>query len=141
LREGDFVWCKFPNRELPASPGPTEHVAYTLAVSEDTVLTALVAYTTSQSWRYSRLPPGVFAFDMTAAAALGQSRPFVMDLRRLAAVPVTREWFPRLGQPGSGVLGHMPKRRQLAYLRVVEELLMRRPDHIEQLGPLWPVRR
>ena len=31
FREGDFVWCAFPERENPVRPGPL-HLAYTLAV-------------------------------------------------------------------------------------------------------------
>jgi hypothetical protein len=80
----------------------------------------------------------VFLFDRQAATSLGQARAFVMDLRRLAALPVSLEWFPRLDQPNSGILGHMPKSRQRQYLQVVEDLLMRRSEIIERLGPLWP---
>jgi len=64
-----------------------------------------------------------------------------MDLRRLAAVPVTSEWFPRLDQPGGGVQGHIPKKQQQLYLQVVEDLLTRRPELIERLGPGWPGER
>jgi hypothetical protein len=136
--EGSFVWCAFPQREHPARPGPGEHIAYTLGISGTADFTALVAYTSSQPWPEPTRPPGVFVFDQPAAAGLGQARAFVMDLRRLAAVPVTPAWFPRLGQPGGGVLGHMPKHRQRQYLDIAEQLLTRRPDLIERLGPLWP---
>jgi hypothetical protein len=143
LQEGDFVWCAFPERENPARPGPS-HVAYILAVSGEAAtgckpeLTALAAYTTSQPWPGSTLPTGVFAFDQQAAAVMGQGRAFVMDLRRLAAIPMTLEWFPQLDQPGRGVRGHMPKRQQLRYAQVAEQLLTRCPEIVERLGPLWP---
>jgi hypothetical protein len=143
FQEGDFVWCAFPERENPARPGPL-HLAYTLAVSDVAasgaaqVLTALAAYTTSQPWHDLPLPLGVFVFNRQEAAAFGQSRSFVMDLRRLAAVPVTPAWFPHLDQPGRGIQGHMPKGQQRRYLQVAEDLLTRRSELVERLGPLWP---
>ena len=127
-------------------PGPA-HLAYVLAVSSPTAtgrgdaISCLVGYTTSQPWLSPARPLGVFVFDRQAATGLGQTRGFVMDLRRLAAVPVTRAWFPRLDETGGGVRGHMPKRQQLQYLQVVEELLTRRSEIIERLGPLWPADR
>jgi len=134
------VWCAFPERENPARPGPGEHIGYVLAVSgvPPVTITALVAFTTSQPWTSPSRPLGLFVFDRQAAVALGQGRAFVMDLRRLAAVPVTSEWFPRLDQVGGGAQGHIPKRQQRLYLQVVEDLLTRRPELIERLGPNWP---
>ena len=143
MQEGDFVWCAFPERENPARPGPL-HLAYTLAVSGVVApdggreFTALAAYTTSQSWLGAPLPLGVVAFDQQDAAKLGQTRAFVMDLRRLAVLPLTLEWFPGLDQPGRGVQGHMPKRQQLRYAQVATDLLTRRPEIVERLGPRGP---
>ena len=137
------MWCAFPERENPARPGPL-HIAYVLAVSgattsgARTAFTALSAYTTSQRWRDGAVPFGVVIFDRQTATGLGQSRSFVMDLRRLAAVPVTPMWFPRLNQADRGVQGHMPKDQQRRYLDVAEALLTRRPELVERLGPLWP---
>jgi len=85
------------------------------------------------------LPDGVLKLeDSQAAAAVGQDRGFVMDLRRLAAVPLTLTWFPRLNQPDRGIRGHMPNDQQRRYLQVVEGLLTRRSELVERLGPLWP---
>ncbi len=143
FQEGDFVWCAFPEQENPARPGPL-HLAYVLAVSavgatrDPPAFTVLAAYTTSQPWSGATLPLGVFAFATADAAALGQSRAFVMDLRRLAAVPLTREWFPRLDQPGKGVQGHMPKRQQPRYVQVATDVLTRHAALVTRLGPLWP---
>ena len=114
--------------------------AYTLAVSGVATpgggqeFTALAAYTTSRSWPGSTLPLGVVAFNQQAAANLGQARAFIMDLRRLAALPLTSEWFPWLDQPGRGVQGHMPKRQQLRYAQDQR----RHPEIVERLGPRWP---
>lgn len=49
-----------------------------------------LAYTTSQPWSGPK-PPGIYAYDRDAAAKMGHDRPFTLDLRRLAAVPVTAE--------------------------------------------------
>jgi hypothetical protein len=61
---------------------------------------AIVAYTTSQLWPGSR-PQGVVAFSTEEAAQLGQARGFVLDLRRMAYLPITPIWFPRLEDPGA----------------------------------------
>jgi hypothetical protein len=121
------------------------HIGYVLAVSEQAgpagapELVALVAYTTSQPWAEDAVPPGVFIFDREAAAALGQDRAFVMDLRRLACVVVSAQWFPRLNQSDPAVRqGRMPKRRQDQYVRVVAELMTRYPRNVERLGDRWP---
>ena len=136
----------FPERENSARPGPA-HIAYTLAISAVATptgaqaFTALMVYTTSQPWRHSTLPPGVFVFDQQMAAGLGQGRGFVMDLRRMAAVPITPEWFPRLGEPDHGARGHAPKRQQREYWRIALDLLSRHHEIIERLGPRWPAGR
>jgi hypothetical protein len=62
----------------------------------------------------------------------------VLDLRRLAYIPVTQEWFPLLDQPGGGIQGRAPNRWERQFKRTAEELLTRRPEIIERLGPLWP---
>jgi hypothetical protein len=128
LQQGDFVWCAFPEREAPLRPGPL-HVGYTLAV-------AAVAYTTSQPWS-GPLPPGVITFDSEEAASLGQARAFVLDLRRLAYVPLTATWFPRAGEAGAGVLGRAPKALRDRVNAAVTELVKRRPESLSRSGPLW----
>jgi len=57
----------------------------------------MIAYTTSQPWTGS-LPQGALVFDREEAASLGQARAFVLDLRRLAYLPLTATWFPQAGQ-------------------------------------------
>jgi hypothetical protein len=117
------------------------HLAYILGVSGvagTNQFSAISAYTTSQPWPGAAMPLGVRAFDRQAAATLGQSRPFILDMRRLAFVPITPVWFPQVDQPGHGIQGHAPQalRRQLE--RVAAELATRRGDIVERLGTLWP---
>jgi hypothetical protein len=136
LQQGVFVWCAFPEREAPSRPGPI-HVAYTLAVAAVADgYGVMAAYTSSQPWAVP-LPHGVIAFDSTEAAALGQARPFVLDLRRLAYLPLTAAWFPRLAAQGAGVLGRGPKALRDRVNAMAAELAKRRPEGLSRSGPLW----
>ena len=117
-------------------PGPL-HVAYTLAVAA--VVGGhgvMAAYTTSQPWA-GALPQGVIAFDSVEAAALGQARAFVLDLRRLAYLPLTTAWFPRVAEEGAGVLGRAPKALRDRVNAMTTELAKRRPETLSRSGPLW----
>jgi len=84
-----------------------------------------------------RLPPGLFIFDRQTAAGFGQARAFVLDLRRLAFVPITSAWFPWLGEPG-GFQGRASPRWQQQLKQAAEAPLIRRPEISERPGPLWP---
>jgi hypothetical protein len=97
---------------------------------------AIVAYTTSQLWTGLR-PQGVVAFSKEEAAQLGQARGFVLDLRRMAYLPITPIWFPRLEDPGRGVLGRALKALRDRLDAIALELATRRPEVLTKLGPLW----
>jgi len=96
----------------------------------------MVAYTTSQPWAGSP-PPGVLAFDGAAAAGLGQARAFVLDLRRLAYLPLTATWFPHAGEGNAAVIGRAPKALRNRINAVATELAQRRPETLSRSGPLW----
>jgi hypothetical protein len=135
-RPGDFVWSAFPERENPARPGPG-HIGYiALTTSTDQGDAVFLAYTTSQQWS-GRAPSGVYAYDRDTAAGMGHSRPFTLDLRRLAALPVTAEWFPDIAIPNRGVVGKAPERVRMELEVVMKSLFRRCPEIIERLGPLW----
>jgi len=136
LRQGDFAWCAFPEREAPLRPGPL-HVVYVLAVATVSGrYAAMVAYTTSQP-SSDPLPPGVLAFTAAEAALLGQTRPFVMDLRRLAYLPLTTLWFPGLDRTDGGILARAPKALRNQINATATELARRRPEVLSRAGPLW----
>lgn len=117
-------------------PG-TLHVAYTLAVAAVAGgYAVMAAYTTSQPWVGAH-PQGVIAFDSSEAAGLGQARAFVLDLRRLAYLPLTAAWFPRVSEEGAGVLGRAPKALRDRVLVMTTELAKRRPETLSRSGPLW----
>jgi len=133
-RAGDFVWTAFPERENPARPGP-RHVGYVAATTASPKINAvLVSYTSSQPW-HGPTPPGVYSFDLAAAAAMGQSRGFTLDLRRLALIPITREWFPDLSDNGHGVIGRAPERLRVELEAALTALLRRGPENAERLRP------
>lgn len=136
FQQGDFVWCAFPEREAPLRPGLL-HVAYTLAVANVGGGHGVMAvYTTSQPWA-GTLPQGVIAFDREEAAGLGQARAFVLDLRRLAYLPLTATWFPRVGETGASILGRAPKSLRDRVNATATELARRRPETLSRSGPLW----
>jgi hypothetical protein len=135
LQQGDFVWYAFPEREAPLRPGPL-HVAYTLAVAAVAGGHGVMAAYTIQPWA-GALPQGVIAFDSAEAAGLGQARAFVLDLRRLAYLPLTAAWFPRVAEEGAGVLGRAPKALRARVNAMTTELAKRRPETLSRSGPLW----
>jgi hypothetical protein len=96
----------------------------------------LLAYTTSKPWPHAAKPLGLFTFDSAEAASLGQKRPFVLDLRRMAFVPLTKTWFPDLDRPTSH--GHAPKALQRRIYQVACDVLGADPPIVERLGTHWP---
>ena len=153
FRAGDFVWCAFPESEHPVKPSDHPHIGYVLAVAApkpapggstrpppSAAHQAIIAYTTSQPWPHASGRPGVIAFSAEQAATLGQQRPFVLHLWRVAYLPVTLSWFPRLSMPGGGVAGSAPQtlRRELETRTM--DVFRRHAENVEQLGPLRPAR-
>lgn len=136
---GCFVWVMFPfgPPDAPDQPGPVRHIGYVLATnSTPRVPMLLLAYTSSGPWRGAgaRLPLGVIEFDATAAAALGQ-RPFHLDLRCLAQVPLTRRWFPDFERGDRGIVGLAGARLQARIDGLLSELVRRNRDVIQMRGP------
>lgn len=132
---GDFVWCAFPESEHPARPSRRLHVSYVLAVSTDQ---AIVAYTTSQPLRHVAGRPGVIHFSAEQAAQLGQMRPFWLHLWRLARLPVTLAWFPRLSDPAGMVVGSVSLTLRRELEAKTKEVFSRHRPETEQLGPPLP---
>lgn len=149
---GDFVWCAFPESEHPARPSRSRHVAYTLAVTGSIPATAItgssapseptyqciVAYTTSQPLRHAAGRPGIIPFSAEQAAGLGQQRAFWLHLWRVAYLPVTPIWFPRLLDLSNGVVGSASRTVRRALEAKTKEVFSRHRPETEQLGPLRP---
>ncbi|MDR3411627.1 MAG: hypothetical protein P4L87_11915 [Formivibrio sp.] len=137
---GQFVWCNFPYDENPIRPGPEEHLTYIINVKKlpDGTFLAVCLYTTSQPWRKTEQPPiGIIPIEEIDAKALGQ-KPFVIDVRRMAYIPINKQFFGRFDTPDKGILPkHATKLLQNKILNSAAELL-KRPEYIIQLGPLRP---
>ena len=138
FRNGDFVWTNFPEREDPLRPGPP-HVSYTLAVSSmpGGVFAVAAAYTSSQPW-LGELPFGVHRFDRREAGRLGQARPFILDLRTVAFLPITSVWFPQLETKERGVLGRAPETLRVMLESEAKQLFRRHAELLDRRGPLQP---
>lgn len=139
-RPGDFVICNFPYDEAPDAPGPSPHIGLCLGTMPSGGRTAVVlGYTTSQPWPEDRArPPGVYAISEAKARQLGQNKAFTIDLRRIAFLPETRTFFPKIDQPDRGTAG---SDRDLAD-RLFRDLqvLIDGPGIVVKLGPLRPNR-
>lgn len=134
LQPGVFIWTNFPFGNPPdarSRPGPSPHVAYHLG--SDAGL-ALLAYTSSGSWRGAGLatPPGVVEFGIDEAAVLNQ-KVFHLDLRTLAKVALTAAWFPYWDRDNRGVVAVADTAVQRRILQAAK-LLVNRLETIEIRG-------
>lgn len=140
---GQFVWCRFPYFEAPLAPGDKERIVYVVDVRQlagRNLLTVVSLYTTTRAWDPDLpLPPGVIPVSAATAVRMKQ-KPFVIDARRIAFLPVNEAFFPRLGAPAGAVLFEA----EGSFRRKVENVLAKlvnRPDLIQILGPDAPARR
>ena len=132
---GAFVRVMFPTREKPRQPGLL-HIGYVLGGTPTEVM---VAYTTSRPWPAATpLPAGARLFDREEAAALNQSRAFMLRLDVLAKLPITEAWFPDIAQPGKGVIAVTPARLRDELTGLATNLARRRRDLIQMRGTRRP---
>jgi len=71
--------------------------------------------------------------DAPQAKALGQ-KPFVLDARRLALLPLTEDWFPHLSKPNHGIVAIAPLDFHPEVTRTAYAAASR-ASHMELLGP------
>lgn len=133
---GHFVWCNFPFSESPTSPGPRRHIGYILDIvgRRDRLYVAAALYTTTSSWPSGApLPLGVIPVRDPKAAQMGQ-KPFVIDARRIALMPINSTFFPDLHRPEKGIQGTATEtlKRQIEATMV---RLVKRPELLQILGP------
>src|SRR3546814_933771 len=138
-----FVWCQFPYREEPLRPGPKEHVGYVADVRQldgNAHMTVMSLYTTTVPWEPDvRLPSGVIPVEPQLARQMNQ-KGFVLDARRIAFIPVTLAFFPRLDKPDRGIV-HTASRRFHQVVQNALVTLAKRPDLVVKLGPDAPGRQ
>jgi hypothetical protein len=134
---GDFVVCNFPYQETPDDPGPETHIGLCLGTMEAAggKMAVVAAYTTTQVWSSQQPKPrGVYNIGLSEAIRLGQNKPFSIDLRRIAFMPHTETFFPRLKDADLGCVGSDPKLAKRLYADL--EKLLQTPGVVVQLGPL-----
>jgi len=140
IPEGAFVRAYFPFGHPPEArsrPAPYAHIAYCLGSRAEAgrVTEIMLAYTSSGPWRGigATKPLGIVEFDQREAARLNQ-RPFHIDLRCLARVPPSAEWFPHWNQPGHGVIAIASQRLRERILGAAEQLVRSSPAIVEIRG-------
>lgn len=134
-RPGQFVWCRFPAAERPASPGPKLRIGYVQDVQRvgRGVLVATL-YTTTARWPADTpLPLGIIPIAGQQAEKVAQ-RPFVIDARCIALLPIVADFFPQLADADHGVKGQAPVGLARRVTAVLAEM-QRRQVTIEVRGP------
>lgn len=139
-RPRQFVWCQFPYMEEPLRPGPKEHVGYVADIRQiagNPHLTVMSLDPTSVPWAPGmRLPPGVIPVEPALAAKMNQ-KGFVMDARKIAFIPLSPAFFPRLTESGKGIV-HTASERFHQLVQNTLVLLAKRPELVVKLGPDGP---
>lgn len=95
MQAGAYVRCNFPFREA-IGPGPSPHIVFCLATGRiRDQRFAIVVYTTTRiAFQGRDRPRQHLLVDETRAAALGQLRPFHVDVSRVARLPLNSNYFP-----------------------------------------------
>lgn len=113
------------------------HICYCLGsrIQAGRTTEIMLAYTSSGPWRgvSVRRPLGIIEFTATEAARLNQ-RPFHIDLRCLARVPPSADWFPDWNAPEQGVIAIADPAVRERVLREAEILARSSPDIIAIRG-------
>ena len=95
----------------------------------------LVACTTSQPRPAGiPLPAGARLFDADEAAALNQSRAFILRLDILAKLPLTATWFPDIETANQGIVAVAPARLREELNDLAMHLVRRRRSLIQMRG-------
>jgi len=119
------------------SPGDKERIVYVSDIRQHAgrrIFTVMSLYTTTAQWDSNApLPLGVIPVTGAAAAKMNQ-KPFVIDARRIAFVPATDDFFPRLHGPENAIVYEATRGFRRHVENVLAELA-RRPDLVQLLGP------
>jgi hypothetical protein len=135
---GDFVWTHFPKRENPGVPSDERHIALCLRRfrhrNEGFVLAAV--FTTTRPRGERPKAKGEIEIPVERAAEFGQKHAFRIDVRRIAALPLSSEFFPDLEAPGHGITGRSERLAQAAD-KLLQEIIRETPELVEFLGPAF----
>jgi len=136
IDRGDFVWTNFPTREEPAAPSVDRHIALCLRRfrSADKGYALVAVYTTSQSRRDRPKAQGEIEVTAERAVEYGQRSAFRIDVRRVAVLPISPDFFPDLEKPGHGIQGRSAHLADAAE-RLLRQIIAQTPELVEFLGP------
>jgi hypothetical protein len=136
IDRGDFVWTNFPTREKPASPSAERHIALCLRRFHggDKGYALVAVYTTSRPRGERPKARGEIEITAERAVEYGQRRAFRIDVKRVAALPITADFFPDLEKPGHGIEGRSEHLANVAE-RLLRQLMAETPELVELLGP------
>lgn len=139
-RRGDFVDCLFPFAERAGWPGPVRHIAYvqTLVRLRGGEVRALVMLTTTSPRMIAAIPKGLsVAIDRASSQRMGMRNAFVIDVHRLALLPLDPAWFPDIGDERF-VIARADERLRGAITKRYADMLARHPMPALLLGPEAP---
>jgi hypothetical protein len=97
-------------------------------------MTVMTIYTTTTPRQAGQNQPlGIIPVGSGLAGQMAQVA-FSMDVRRIAFLPVDTQFFPRLAEPGHGIV----HTASLSFHRLVQNTIaqvLKRPELIVKLGP------
>ena len=134
---GAFVDCFFPFAEKPAIPGPMPHIAYvqTMLHLKNGEHRLLAMFTTTSPRIIDSIPPALkIRIPETSSRQMGMRNSFVIDIHRLALLPLTAEWFPEIGT-SRFVIGIADSHLRAAITKRYDEMLSRQPPPFSVSGP------
>jgi hypothetical protein len=136
-RRGDFVDCLFPFAEYPTRPGPMRHIAYVRAVVRlsSGALAADVMFTTTSPRMSAQIPPGLSVRIAEAVSRrMGMRNSFVIDIHRLALLPLEAAWFPDI-ENTDFVIGRADDHLRDAVAKRYADMVDRDPAQVVRFGP------
>ena len=133
---GHFIWSHFPKRESSTLPSNERHIALCIRRfrhrTSGYVLAAV--FTTTRPRGDRPKAKGEIEISKEQATQFGQRSAFRIDVRRMAVMPLTTDFFPDLEEPGHGIKGKSEKLANVAF-KLFQELVASNPELIELLGP------
>ena len=119
-QKGDFVKVNFPFDDRPTEPAKSPHTGYVLMQTMQGGKPHLVVlYTTSKvqenapGVHQGHVPKGVVHVDQETSRYLEQQKPFLIDGRKVAILPLEPAWFPDMPDGRHGRPAHKALRSKI----------------------------
>lgn len=135
MKPGQFIPANFPFNEQPERPGPMRHIGLVLdVVQRGSEIRALIAYTTTAFNPAGPRQQGIIKIAQTQSRQMGMENAFVIDTRRIAVLPLSKDWFPEIDRENHGVKGNASDHLMSAAKRLYQQALEERAN-VVVLGP------